>query len=82
MVAELNYPKPVFLKYIIHLNILMFCSKETFKLLQMFQIVVPRSDLLCDWPLLQLKSYSGQVTVVGGSLTVKEEINPILSPYF
>lgn len=48
VVAELNYPEPVFLKYMIHLNILMFSSKETFKLLLMFQIVVLRSDLTCD----------------------------------
>lgn len=37
VVAELNYPEPVFLKYMIHLNILMFCSeKKTIKLLLMF----------------------------------------------
>lgn len=28
VVAELNYPEPVFLKYMIHLNILMFCSEK------------------------------------------------------
>lgn len=46
VVAELNYPDPVFLKYIIHLNILMFCSRETFGLLLMFQTVILRLDLL------------------------------------
>lgn len=46
VVAELNYPEPVFLKHMIHLNILIFCSRETFTLLLMFQTEIFRLDLL------------------------------------